>query len=86
VRIAVLDRGLGIPVEELDNVFDKFYRLRHSQGASGIGLGLSICKGIIEAHGGQISANQRPGGGAVFAIILPAQAASAEPRKEAKHE
>jgi len=86
VRLAVLDRGLGIPTEELDKVFDKFYRLRHAQGASGIGLGLSICKGIIEAHGGQISAGQRPGGGAVFSITLPSPLVSQPPVKEVKNE
>lgn len=55
-------------------VFDKFFRgstTPTADGRRGAGLGLAICKGIIQAHGGQISANNRPGGGAEFVISLP---------------
>ena len=65
------DNGPGIPPDELERVFDKFYRVRPRGGPGGIGLGLSICKGIIEAHGGQIEARNRPQGGAEFAFTLP---------------
>ncbi|KAB8146046.1 sensor histidine kinase KdpD [Chloroflexia bacterium SDU3-3] len=70
VRVAVADRGPGIPTGEEARVFEKFYR---ASGASlhGSGLGLAICKGIIDAHGGQIWAEQRPGGGAVFSFTIP---------------
>jgi len=66
----VADRGPGLPPGEEDSVFRKFYR---GGGASGgIGLGLTICRGIVTAHGGRIGAENRPGGGAIFRISLPA--------------
>ena len=71
LTLAVADRGRGIPEPELPHIFDKFYRIHHPQQTSGAGLGLSICKGIVEAHGGQISAANRAGGGAVFTVRLP---------------
>jgi two-component system sensor histidine kinase KdpD len=71
LTIAVADRGQGIPEPELPHIFDKFYRIHHPHQTSGAGLGLSICKGIVEAHGGQISAANRAGGGAVFTVRLP---------------
>jgi two-component system sensor histidine kinase KdpD len=74
VEIAVADRGPGIPQEDLTRVFDKFYRVQHTNGRSGpngTGLGLSICQGIVEAHGGRIWAENRPGGGAVFRLTVP---------------
>ena len=71
LTIAVADRGPGIPEPELPHIFDKFYRIHHPHQTSGAGLGLSICKGIVEAHGGQISAANRAGGGAVFTVRLP---------------
>jgi two-component system sensor histidine kinase KdpD len=70
VVIKVIDRGTGIPAEDLTRIFDKFYRARQDQ-SRGVGLGLSISKGIIEAQGGRIWAENRPGGGAMFTITLP---------------
>jgi two-component system sensor histidine kinase KdpD len=70
-HVEVADRGVGIPREELERVFDKFYRVQRPENVSGSGLGLSICKGIVEAHGGKIFAQTRPGGGAVLALELP---------------
>ena len=70
VVVSVADRGPGIPAEELEPIFEKFHRI----GASGgIGLGLAICRGIIQAHGGRIWAEQRAGGGAVFRFALPVE-------------
>ena len=80
--VEVMDRGPGIPDEELDRVFDKFYRAAGSDDASGTGLGLSISRGIVEAHGGRIWACNRRGGGSVFIVALPlhpAEASEAEP-------
>lgn len=74
VVIEVADRGPGIPPEDLDRVFDHFYRLQRGGRVGGTGLGLSICKGIVEAHGGVIRAENRPGGGARFVITLPLEA------------
>lgn len=69
--IEVADRGPGIPPEDLDRIFDRFYRLQRPGVVTGTGLGLSICHGIVEAHGGSIRAQNRPGGGVSFVIALP---------------
>ncbi len=75
VTFSVADRGPGIPAEDLEHVFDKFYRVLHSQRPgnypSGSGLGLAVCKGVVEAHGGRIWAKQRAGGGLVVSVTLP---------------
>jgi two-component system sensor histidine kinase KdpD len=72
VRLQILDEGEGIPADELDRVFDKFYRVRKGDSQrAGTGLGLAICRGFIEAMGGSIEAGNREGGGAVFTIGLP---------------
>ncbi|MDE2490338.1 MAG: sensor histidine kinase KdpD [Elusimicrobia bacterium] len=73
VVLEVADRGPGLPPEDLVRVFDKFYRGRPGAGA---GLGLAICKAVVEAHGGAIVAENREGGGAVFRFSLPLKAAS----------
>ena len=64
----VADRGPGLPPGEEDTVFRKFYR---GGTGGGIGLGLTICRGIVTAHGGRIWAENRAGGGAVFRLSLP---------------
>jgi two-component system sensor histidine kinase KdpD len=71
LQIEVADRGIGIPSTDLERVFDKFYRVQRPGSVSGSGLGLSICKGIVEAHGGRIWARNREGGGTVVALSLP---------------
>jgi two-component system sensor histidine kinase KdpD len=70
VRITVADRGPGIPEVELARVFDKFYRIRRPGEPGGVGLGLAIAKGFVEAHGGRIWAEARPGGGTMVTIAL----------------
>jgi two-component system sensor histidine kinase KdpD len=72
IVVEVADRGPGFPPGEEARLFDKFYRVRLESAQSGIGLGLAICKAIIAAHGGTISAANRAGGGAVFRLELPA--------------
>lgn len=74
VEIEVADRGPGIPPEDLEHVFDRFYRLHRSGSVGGTGLGLSICGGIVEAHGGTIRAQNRAGGGASFVFTIPRKA------------
>jgi two-component system, OmpR family, sensor histidine kinase KdpD len=69
--IAVADRGPGIPVGFQQKVFDKFFRVNAESAQSGVGLGLSICRAIIEAHGGKIQAANRSGGGALLQFYLP---------------
>jgi two-component system, OmpR family, sensor histidine kinase KdpD len=71
LKIEIADRGIGIPEDDLEKVFNKFYRVQRPTNVSGSGLGLSICKGIIEAHGGHISAEGRPGGGTTIRISIP---------------
>jgi two-component system sensor histidine kinase KdpD len=71
VILAVADHGPGLPVGDEQRIFEKFYRARAAQNGSGVGLGLTICRGIIEAHGGRIWAENRSGGGAVFRFTLP---------------
>jgi two-component system sensor histidine kinase KdpD len=71
VEIEVADFGMGIPKDDLDRVFDKFYRVHHPDNVAGSGLGLAIAKGIIEAHGGNIKASNRPGGGTIIKFTLP---------------
>jgi two-component system sensor histidine kinase KdpD len=75
VQVAVADRGPGIPVNDRERVFAKFYRGHGATGAQGAGLGLAICRAIIEAHDGRIWAEARPGGGAVFRFTLPVEGA-----------
>ncbi len=70
VAIDVRDRGPGIPPGDEARVFERFYRGAHANIA-GAGLGLAICKGIVEAHGGTIGVENRAGGGAVFRVVLP---------------
>jgi two-component system sensor histidine kinase KdpD len=71
--ISVADRGPGIPPADLERVFDKFYRVlgRTAERPTGSGLGLAVCRGLVEAHGGHIWAENREGGGAVFRFTLP---------------
>lgn len=71
LEIAVADRGVGIPSEDLARVFDKFYRVQRPGGVIGTGLGLAICKGIMEAHHGTIRAENRQGGGTIITLTLP---------------
>lgn len=71
VIISVADRGEGILLEEAEKLFEKFYRGQSSGSEKGLGLGLAICRNIIRAHGGEIWAENRPGGGAIFRFYLP---------------
>ncbi len=73
LRIDISDRGMGIPRESRDKVFDRFYRVDSSltYKVSGTGLGLAIVKKVVEAHDGAISCDENPGGGSIFTIILP---------------
>jgi two-component system sensor histidine kinase KdpD len=71
VLVEMADRGPGIPEGQQERIFDKFTRGKVPGG--GVGLGLSICRVIIEAHGGRIWAENRPGGGAVFRFTLPVE-------------
>jgi two-component system phosphate regulon sensor histidine kinase PhoR len=72
LRVSVADRGAGIPLEERVNVFRRFVRLSDSGGEQyGVGLGLFVVRTTIEAHGGRVGVDGRPGGGSVFWFELP---------------
>jgi two-component system NtrC family sensor kinase len=75
VQISVEDTGPGIPAEVLPKIFDPFVT---TKGSAGTGLGLSISYGIVREHGGQLTANSRPGRGATFTIDLPVGTAPAD--------
>jgi two-component system sensor histidine kinase KdpD len=70
LELEVADRGPGLAPGDETRVFEKFQRGSRA-GAGGVGLGLAICRGIATAHGGSIQAENRPGGGALFRLILP---------------
>jgi two-component system, OmpR family, sensor histidine kinase KdpD len=71
LSVSVADNGPGLPVGREEAVFQKFTRGERESATPGVGLGLAICRAIIESHQGRISAAQRPGGGAVFTFTLP---------------
>jgi len=71
VRVCVDDTGPGLPPGDPDRLFAKFQRGREENNVGGAGLGLAICRAVINAHGGRIAAMQRPGGGARFVFTLP---------------
>lgn len=77
-EVTVRDEGEGIPEELLARVFTKFWRRGEGSRRSGTGLGLFIVKGLVEAHGGEITAGRAPSGGAEFRFTLPAGAPSYE--------
>lgn len=72
LELKIADRGPGIPGTDLERIFEKFHRLPGSP-TGGTGLGLSIARAFVQALGGTISAGNRPGGGAEFAILLPVE-------------
>lgn len=85
--LEVLDRGRGLSDIDAKNIFEPFYRSRELQESSlpGVGVGLAVCKGLVEAHGGSLIAENREDGGATFRVTLPLLAeVGAEP--EAKTE
>jgi two-component system sensor histidine kinase KdpD len=77
IVLRVADHGPGIPNAHLERVFDKFYRVMHgpvaASASSGSGLGMAVCKGLVEAHGGKIWAESRPEGGLIVFVTLPSR-------------
>ena len=79
----VADRGPGVPSAERENVFRKFYRSAKADDLGqigGTGLGLTICRGIVTAHGGRIWVGENPAGGATFRFTLPIEGRAPEAR------
>jgi signal transduction histidine kinase len=72
-RLSVVDNGVGIPPDERERIFDRFYRASNVQSITdtGMGLGLYICRRIVEGHGGRIWVESTPGGGSTFIVAVP---------------
>jgi signal transduction histidine kinase len=81
LEIAVHDNGVGIPADHLGRIFDQFHRVdtRLTREVDGLGLGLAICKRIVELHGGAIWAESEPGAGSTFHVLLPLEDPGAMP-------
>jgi len=73
VEVSVTDTGRGIPAEDLPNIFERFYRVDKSRtrATGGSGLGLTITKRLVEAHGGRIEARSEPAEGSCFSFTIP---------------
>ncbi|MGH9284445.1 MAG: sensor histidine kinase, partial [Acidimicrobiales bacterium] len=74
VKIAVRDRGIGIPAKDLERIFERFYRVdrARSRQTGGTGLGLAIVRHVATNHGGEVLVQSREGDGSVFTLRLPA--------------
>ena len=81
VRVVVRDNGMGITREEQGRIWERLYRGDRSRGQRGLGLGLSLVKAVVEAHGGSVKVESEPGAGATFAVTLPDTAGPALPMK-----
>jgi two-component system phosphate regulon sensor histidine kinase PhoR len=71
VQICITDRGPGIPAEEQERIFEKFYVVRDGRGLSGLGLGLYIARQYVELHGGRIWVESLTGKGSTFCFSIP---------------
>ena len=83
VTFAVTDQGIGIPPEEQEHLFERFFRAKNTTGISGTGLGLSIVKKYLDLMDGTISVESQPGTGSTFTITLPAKVASRDEIQQA---
>jgi len=71
ITLSVTDHGPGIPEGQEEHIFEKLVRFQQGEARPGAGLGLAICKGVVQAHGGKIMASNRASGGAQFLVSLP---------------
>ncbi len=71
IRFAVRDTGIGIPADELPRIFERFYRVDRSRHGEGSGLGLSIARHLVEAHGSRLEVESREGHGSTFSFVMP---------------
>jgi signal transduction histidine kinase len=78
VYFKVVDGGVGIGAAEREQIFQRFYRGTATETASGCGLGLAICRAVVDVHGGTIDVQSELGHGSTFTVELPARAASAQ--------
>jgi PAS domain S-box-containing protein len=82
VRLVVRDHGLGIPPEQEERIFDRFHQVHADEHRSGLGIGLYVSRGIVELHGGRITVESPPDGGARFVVTLPTGLEADSPRRE----
>jgi PAS domain S-box-containing protein len=87
ILIWVSDEGMGIPTQDLERIFERFYRVENevTMNVRGAGLGLSVCRGIVEAHGGRIWAESALGEGSTFYFALPVDGEETNARREDPH-
>jgi two-component system sensor histidine kinase KdpD len=86
LKVSIADDGPGLPAGREEAVFQKFTRGERESSTPGVGLGLAICRAIVESHQGSIGAAQRPGGGAIFTFTLPLGTPPAlEPEAQINH-
>ena len=71
VEIVIKDTGIGIPPEDLDRVFEPYYRGKNAIGENGAGLGLSLVKEVVEFHGGKVLVQSEPLKGSIFSLLFP---------------
>lgn len=77
--VRIRDNGMGIAAEDLDRIWTRLYRGDKSRSQRGLGLGLSLVKAVVEAHGGRVGVNSAPGEGSEFTVLLPRSHAQATP-------
>jgi signal transduction histidine kinase len=79
VEVSVVDTGIGIPQQDLERIFDRFYQVEDhlTRRQGGMGLGLSIVRGLVDLHGGRVWAESVPGRGSRFVVVLPPQVSQA---------
>jgi len=75
LMLQVRDTGIGVPLEDQQHIFEKFYRVQADEtaGIGGTGLGLAIVKSVVEKHGGRVWVESAPGQGSTFSLLLPVQ-------------
>ncbi|MEU4421452.1 ATP-binding protein [Actinoplanes sp. NPDC024001] len=83
IRVRITDNGIGIPAGQHEAIFGDFHRAHRTGPYAGTGLGLGICKRIVERHGGTITAEDAPGGGSSFTFTVPAVVSAREPERVA---
>jgi signal transduction histidine kinase len=71
VEISIKDTGIGIYKEDIERLFEPFYRGKNASIESGAGLGLSLVKEVVDSHGGRLLVQSEPGKGSIFSILLP---------------
>ena len=78
--VEVSDTGMGIPAQDLDRIFDKFYRARGMslEGIGGSGLGLALAREVVRLHGGDITVESKQGDGSTFLVRIPSVGVSAK--------